>query len=200
MRIILIASLLLIFAVQTADARKRRHHYRYIPNAIVDLPRDSGPAIDGDIRGMRADPRDRRRSPPTLSALVPSNWQEQPPEANWNGKRFVSPDGASWFAAYRTAAENESNAEHMKAVVFADDETITYLRGERTWVAVSGFKKSRIFYRKAILACAGKAWHHIAVEYPAELKRSMDPFVGAIAQALENTQMDCGETASTNRP
>src|SRR6476660_160727 len=86
MRIILVASLLLIFAVQTADARKRRHHYRYIPNAIVDLPRDSEPVIDGDIRGMRADPRGGRRSPPTLTALVPSNWQEQPSEANWNGK------------------------------------------------------------------------------------------------------------------
>ncbi len=77
-----------------------------------------------------------------------------------------------------------------------EDETITYLRGERTWVAVSGFKESRIFYRKAILACAGKAWHHIAFEYPAELKGRMDPFVVAAAAALDNTQSNCDQAAS----
>ena len=74
------------------------------------------------------------------------------------------------------------------------------LRGERTWVVVSGFKDSRIFYRKAILACAGKAWHHIAFEYPAELKTRMDVFVLAAAQALDNTQSDCEQSVSANRP
>jgi len=91
-------------------------------------------------------------------------------------------------------------ADHMRSIIFVKDETITYLRGERTWVAVSGFKDSRIFYRKAILACAGKAWHHIAFEYPAELKIKMDPLVAAAAQALDNTQSDCGQSASVNRP
>ena len=203
MRTLLLALLLLVFAVETADARKRRHHYRYIPDSVVVPPGELGPLLDSDVRAMRPDRpdrRDRHRQPPTLAALVPDTWQEQPADPNWSGKRFLSPDGASWFAVYRRTADKESIADHMKVVLFGDDETITYLRGERTWVAVSGFKQSRIFYRKAILACAGKAWHHVAFEYPAERKRSMDPFVIAAAQALENTQSDCGDLISANQP
>jgi hypothetical protein len=88
----------------------------------------------------------------------------------------------------------------MRSIIFAKDETITYLRGERTWVAVSGFKNSRIFYRKAVLACAGKAWHHIAFEYPAELKSKMNGLVTSAAQALENTRADCEQAVSATRP
>jgi hypothetical protein len=200
MRAWLFALLLLAFAVETADARKRRHHYRYLPHAIVVPPTDLGPEIDSDVRAMKTERRDWRRQPPTLAALVPHTWQEQPADPNWKGKRFLSPDGASWFAVYSAAADKESISDHLKVVLFGEGETVTYLRGERTWVAVSGFKQSRIFYRKAILACTGKTWHHIAFEYPVELKRNMDQFVIAAAQALDATQSDCGESISENRP
>ena len=60
----------------------------------------------------------------------------------WAGKRFLSPDGHSWLAIYRAAAQDEPAADHMRSVIFAKDETITYLRGERTWFAVAGFKGS----------------------------------------------------------
>ena len=65
----------------------------------------------------------------------------------------------------------------MQSVGFAEGETLTYLRGERDWIAVSGSKGDRIFYRKAIIACGGKVWHHIAFEYPIALKREMDTYV-----------------------
>lgn len=146
---------------------------------------------------MMAVPRSGRRSPLTLAALIPPDWQLQQPDPAWNGKRYVSPDGTSWFAAYTSPADNARIAEHMKTVIFAEDETITYVRGERTWVAVSGFKGSRIFYRKAIIACAGATWRHIALEYPAEIKREMDQFVTLAASALDNTQSECPESAST---
>jgi hypothetical protein len=45
----------------------------------------------------------------------------------------------------------ESSAEHMKAVAFGGGEQITHLRGERSWIEVSGFKGDRIFYRNARL-------------------------------------------------
>jgi hypothetical protein len=45
----------------------------------------------------------------------------------------------------------------MKAVAFADGEQITHLRGERSWIEVSGFKGDRIFYRKAIVVCGGNS-------------------------------------------
>jgi hypothetical protein len=40
------------------------------------------------------------------------------------------------------------------------------LRRETDWLAVSGFKGDRIFYRKAVIACGGTVWHHIEFEYP----------------------------------
>jgi hypothetical protein len=202
MRKLLLAALILLFVIDAADARKRRHHFR-LPSYMVEVP-SNGPeayarGFERDPRTMTASPRFARRSPLTLAALVPPDWQLQPPDPNWNGKRFVSPDGASWFAAYRTAATDALAAEHMKRVIFAEDETITSMQGERTRVAVSGFKGSRLFYRKAILACAGKTWHHVAFEYPVELRRHMDQFVALAAEALENTQTECEETASTAR-
>jgi len=196
MRMLLIVTLILVMGVDAADARRRRHHHR---SYAIEAPMEAAvaPDFDSDSRGNR---RASRRSPPTVAALVPRDWQAEPQNPDWNGKRFLSPDGTSWLAVYRAPALNEPIANHMRSIIFAKDETITYLRGERTWVAVSGFKDSRIFYRKAVLACAGKAWHHIAFEYPAELKTRMDPFVLAAAQALDNTQSDCEQSVSVNRP
>ena len=194
MRMLLIATLILVMGVDAADARRRRHHHR---SYVIEAPAAVAPDFDSDSRGNR---RASRRGPATVAALVPRNWQAEPQNPDWNGKRFLSPDGTSWLAVYRGPALDEPIADHMRSIVFAKDETITYLRGERTWVAVSGFKDSRIFYRKAILACAGKAWHHIAFEYPAEHKSKMDALVIAAAQALENTKADCEQAVSATRP
>ena len=85
----------------------------------------------------------------------------------------------------------------MKSFAFVDGETITYLRGERSWIAVSGFKGSRIFYRKAVVACGGTIWKHIAFEYPTELKHEMDRFVVSAARALDIDQTGCDKTLSS---
>ena len=130
---------------------------------------------------------------------MPRDWELAPPDANWTVKRYVSSDGASWFAAYTAPAAEENIAAHMKTVAFADGETVTYLRGERTWIAVSGFKGSRIFYRKAVIGCAGRIWRHIAFEYPAELKRNLDHFVLSAARALEIDQTGCDAAVSSHR-
>jgi hypothetical protein len=116
--------------------------------------------------------------------------------------RFIyqrSPDGTSWLAVYRSTSQDEPVGDHMRNVIFAKDETITYLRGERTWVAVSGIKDSRIFYRKAVLACAGKLLHHIAFEYPVELKTRMDSLVVSASRALDDTRTDCEQSVSDAR-
>lgn len=194
MRTLLLATLIIVFGVDGADARRRHHHRSY----VIEIPADARVTPDG-YGNNRASRRPLRRGPPTIAALVPREWQPEAPNPDWNGKRFLSPDGTSWLALYR-APGDEPVADHMQSIIFAKDETVTYLRGERTWVAVAGFKGSRIFYRKAILACAGKAWHHIAFEYPAELKAKMDPFVVAAAQALDNTLSDCEQAVSANRP
>ena len=201
MRKLLVAVLLMLFAVETADARKRRHrHHQY----FVVVPHDARGAFDRRLDAGRHDPRrlprSGRHAAVTLAGLVPPGWQLQPPDPNWNGKRFVSPGGAAWFAVYQTAADANAISEHMKTIAFAEHETITYLRGERTWLAVAGFKDSRIFYRKAILACAGKAWHHIAFEYPAEQKANMDRFVVLAERALDGSQTECDDAVSAAQP
>jgi hypothetical protein len=196
MRISMLVAMIVVLGVDAADAGRRHHHHR---SYAIEVPADEGfePGFTDD---PVANTRRHRREPPTVASLVPRDWQPEPQNPNWNGKRFLSPDGASWLAIYRASAEEEPLADHMRSIIFAKDETITYLRGERTWIAVSGFKDSRIFYRKAILACAGKAWHHIAFEYPAELRTKMDAFVLSVAQALDNTQSNCEQTVSVNPP
>ena len=76
----------------------------------------------------------------------------------------------------------------MKTVAFGDGEEITQIRGERNWIAVSGFRGDRIFYREALLACAGDRWHQIAFEYPSNVKGSMTDFVRRATEAVEATQ------------
>ena len=196
MRAFLLAALVWIIAVDDADARRRRHHFR---SYVAEVPADVGFShdLETDHRGRA---RNSRKGPPTIAALVPPQWQVEPQNPNWNGKRFLSPDGTSWLAVYRSTSQDEPVGDHMRNVIFAKDETITYLRGERTWVAVSGIKDSRIFYRKAILACAGKSWHHIAFEYPVELKTRMDPLVVSASRALDDTRADCEQSVSDARP
>jgi serine/threonine-protein kinase len=133
--------------------------------------------------------------------MVPPNWQLQPPDPNWNGKRFLSPDGSSWLATYSLPATAEPIATHMQSVAFAEGETLTFLRGEHDWIAVSGTKGDKIFYRKAIIACGGKIWHHITFEYPIELKRAMDPFVMRAATIIDLAENDgCEQATSSAKP
>ena len=189
--------LILLFAVDAADARRKRHRYGHRPYVFVVPQSLMAHGMHDPLLGMRT-PR-ARRSSATVGEVIPHDWQLAPPDPNWPGKRFVSPDGDAWFAAYAAPAGEASASAHMKAIAFADDETITYLRGERTWIAVSGFKQSRIFYRKAFLACAGTTWKYIAFEYPTELKREMDQFVTLASQALDNDQTGCDKTLSSTQ-
>ena len=187
MRQFLLILLVLAGVGTAADARHRRYHWG-------DSHDDYG--AQAPDRSSEAATSPRGKGGPTVASLIPSNWTAEPPRKDWDGKRFVSPDGASWVALYKSAVGSEPIADHMKSIVFAPGETVTYLRGERTWVAVSGYKESHAFFRKAMLVCAGAAWNHVAMEYPIELKSQMDPMTAAIAQALDNTQADCGATAA----
>ena len=122
-------------------------------------------------------------------------WPRSCPTAGRNSLRIpigaasgsLSPDGASWFAVYRRAADKESIADHMKVVLFGDDEAIRYPRGERTWVAVSGFKQSG-FHRKAMLACAaGRARTMLLPEYTCPRTEATWTSSSSRQPGLENT-------------
>lgn len=182
-------------ATSIADARHRhRHWHGYHSRAAPYAYGFTRPA--DNLQRPRA-----WRETANPADMVPPNWQLQPPEQNWNGKRFLSPDGSSWLAVYASSTGAQPIASHMQSIAFAEGETLTYLRGERDWIAVSGTKSDRIFYRKAVIVCGGKVWHHIAFEYPAERKRAMDMFVIRAAAIIDQTENDGCEdaTSSLNR-
>ena len=85
----------------------------------------------------------------------------------------------------------------MKSVAFpSDSETLIYIRGERSWIAAAGFKGSRMFYRKALLSCGGRVWHHVAFEYPIEMKARIERSVVLAATALHDSQTDCDDAVA----
>jgi hypothetical protein len=122
--------------------------------------------------------------------MIPPDWQLQPPDPNWKGKRYVAPDGVTSVAFYSTLAEQEPVRAQKKAFAYVDGEELTYLLSEPNSIVVSGLKADRGFYRKAALACGGSSWHHVAFEYPAEAKRIIEGLASEIARALDNYQND----------
>ena len=184
MRKLVLAMLILgVLGLTATDADARRRHYRYyIRHAPVMLVTpDAAEAMRG-ARGRG-----------TQASMIPRDWQLQPPDPNWNGRRYVAPDGAAWIALYASNAANDA-AARFKAVAFADGEEVTYLRGERDRLTVSGLKGDRIFYRKVLLACGGTSWRHVALEYPADMKERFDRYVTNVSRAFERVAGEsCGE-------
>jgi hypothetical protein len=78
----------------------------------------------------------------------------------------MSPEGDAWLAFYATPADGEPISAHLKALAFADGEEITALQAGQDHLTVTGVKGDHAFYRKARLACDGRQWHHIALEFP----------------------------------
>jgi hypothetical protein len=217
-KVLLVTCVLVLVAASTAEARHRHRHwhgylyFRAAPYAYGMVPqtklqrrgfgREAMPYAYGFARPEDNFQR-RRQSRESVdpAAMVPPNWQLQPPDPNLGGRRFLSPDGSSSLAVYASLTAAEPIASHMQSIAFAEGETLTYLRGERDWIAVSGKKGDRIFYRKAVIACGGKVWHHMAFEYPAERKRAMDPFVMRAAAIIDLAENDgCEEATSSVDP
>jgi hypothetical protein len=118
-----------------------------------------------------------------LRSVIPPDWHAVPPPQGSNARGFVSPDGNSKIVLYAKPATRPVAAqlERLRRVRGGD---ITYEREGRTWIVVSGFFGNRIFYRKAMLACGGTAWHYLEFEYPAAQKRAFDSFVTRSSAAL----------------
>lgn len=189
MRAFFILACLVLFIASTAEARHRHRPGGHFPYVYGLAPGD-------DLRSAR-----RGREKLRAADIVPPNWQLQPADPNWHGKRFLSPDGLSWLAAYSFPVAGESIAKHMQSVAFAEGETLTYLRGQPDWIVVSGIKDDRVFYRKAFIACDGKIWRHIAFEYPIRQQQEMTPFVMRAATILDFAKNDgCEESAASVTP
>ena len=184
----LLIALLLVLTVSDADARRRHHrHWQRAPVMMIG-PGMPGMDMPREMRGLDM-PREMRRS----SGFIPADWKLQPEDPNFSGRRYMAPDGSAWLALYSAPADKVNVAEHLKNVAFADGEEVTYLRGTRDWLAVSGLKGDRVYYRKAALSCGGTLWRHIAFEYPADQKPMLDRVVERAAQAFDRlAEESCG--------
>ena len=118
-------------------------------------------------------------------SIVPSDWTLLREDPTSHERRFISPSGDAWLALYAEPADREPIQAHIAQVRQHENERITYEREEQTWIVVSGYIGDRIFYRKAMLACGGQVWHHLAFEYPAIQKRAFDLFVTRSSYALQ---------------
>ena len=193
-RILLIA-LLLALTVSDADARRRHRHWRGAPVMMLAPGMEVPPGIRGmpppEMRGMPDDSRDRREQPRRGdSGFIPAGWTLQPEDSKFSGRRYMAPDGSAWLALYSAPVDKDKVAEHLKNVAFAEGEQVTYIRGARDWLAVSGLKGDRVYYRKAMLACGGTIWRHIAWEYPSEQKATLDRAVERAAQTFDRLAED----------
>jgi hypothetical protein len=126
----------------------------------------------------------RRNTDETLSWL-PRGWRMQPAEPDWRGRRYTSPDGYSKLSIFTTDVGDGLVSDQMKETAFRAGEQLSYLRGERDWIVVSGIKDAHVFYRKASLACGGRNWHRIEFEYPVEEKKHLDALVTTFSRRLE---------------
>ena len=123
-------------------------------------------------------------SGPNYFSIVPPNWLLLPENEQTHERRFISPSGNAWLSLY-ARPPSESIEGHLEAVRRGEHERVTYERAGRTWIVVSGYRGDRIFYRKAMLACGGRSWHHLAFEYPADQKLAFDQFVTRASHALK---------------
>jgi serine/threonine-protein kinase len=122
--------------------------------------------------------------------LVPPGWSELERNGQWPGRRFLSPDRSAWLGVYASPPARSPQA-FMDAMAYRPGEQITYQRRTRGWIAVSGYKGDRIFYRKSNLACHGTRWHTVELEYPRTDKRKMDALVTHIAHGMNRYGDDC---------
>jgi hypothetical protein len=130
--------------------------------------------------------------------IVPPGWTEEAAASDQRGRRYSSPDGSAMLTVHASPAEG-SRRDHMDRVASGEGERITYQRRAPGWIAVSGFRGDRIFYRKSNLACGGSRWHTVALEYPAADKRRMDAHVTHIAHAMNSYGDDCPRLRSRAR-
>ena len=118
-----------------------------------------------------------------FNGIIPQDWSAVQPPQGVHARGFISPDGNSKIVLYAKPA-TQPVAAQLARLRSVRGGKITYERAGRTWIVVSGFMRNRIFYRKAILACGGRAWHYLEFEYPAAQKRAFDEFVTRSSAAL----------------
>lgn len=125
--------------------------------------------------------------------LIPRGWTMSDADAETKTRKFVSPDGQASLIVRQIAADRTALPASLDRVAYRNDEQVTYHRRASSWVAVSGYREGRIFYRKINLACRATRWHFVELDYPRDMKRAMDATVTHIARGMTLYSDDCGQ-------
>jgi hypothetical protein len=189
MRTIIMACLILALGSAAADARR----YHYHRHGWGHVARSWGaPAY------MKPPSLSRRGAARNYARIPPPDWQLQPADPNWSGRRYVSPEGDAWLAFYATPTSQDNFAEHVKTVAFAEGEEVLNLNADRRGVLVSGTKGERMFVRQARLACDDRTWHHIALEFPAGAQRAYANVITAAMSVLASSDNEGCDTPTAS--
>lgn len=124
------------------------------------------------------------------TADVPKDWTMGEAPQNDDGRVFTSPDKQSEIiisGSFRTFQKEQEIADRLAP---GEGETIAYRRQGKDWLAVSGTKGDRIFYRKSRLSCNGAVWNSVSIDYPASQKKNFDPLVTRVSRSLRPGRSD----------
>jgi hypothetical protein len=91
--------------LMTAPAVEARHWRWHWSRGHVVAPPGAYGFTPTDLRPGRPS-RDRVQP----ADMIPPNWQLQPADPNWHGRRFLSPGGSSWLSVYSFPVTKESIA------------------------------------------------------------------------------------------
>jgi hypothetical protein len=70
-------------------------------------------------------------------------------------------------------------------------DSITYEPRGRSWFVVSGYRRDKIFYQKALFSCGGRVVTLIAISYPIAAREMFDPVVERMEDAFSPAR-SCG--------
>jgi hypothetical protein len=204
MRAAFLLPLVLLLGTQAADARHYR--YRYWHRGYNFESRHGGPIgvlpLPEDGPNAASSPRTQRTETLVLGRpFPPSDWRLQPVNTDQKGRRYLSPDGAASLAFDANPSGSESASEHLKSVAFADGEQVLTLVGNQSELLVTGTKDHRTFIRKARLACGGREWHQVMLEFPTGAQREYSRVGEQAVRALDLADDDgCAAPVAKNEP
>ncbi|WP_244620578.1 hypothetical protein [Methylosinus sporium] len=124
------------------------------------------------------------------TAVVPKDWTIGAAPENDDGRVFTSPDRRSEITVYGGYRSFQKEQEIADRLAPGEGETVTYRKQAKDWLAVSGTKGDRIFYRKSILSCRGAIWNTVSIEYPASDKKKFDALVTRVSHSLRPGRAD----------
>jgi hypothetical protein len=204
MRATFLMALVLLLGIQAADARHYRYRYWHRGYSFVSRHGGQPGVLPLPEQAPNAIPNSRSQHADTRvlgQPFPPSDWQLQPVKANQRGRGYLSPDGAASLAFDASPAKSESASEHLKVVAFVDGEQVLTLLGTHSELLVTGTKDHRTFIRKARLACGGREWHQVTLEFPTGAQREYARIGEQALRALELADDDgCGAPIARNEP